>query len=159
MASNGMLLNVGDCNIGRGIWPTLRPKSRAFSSGAFEAWISDLGQSLVDHWTDFVTDQFECPHHMFMVHAEPLDSRDEMIAAGFLHQTRNLFSAFFRCTDDEAIVDQSIEFGSLVLLGGHSIGHSEAAKNLVAGRNRRSNISDSCFTVCSNNYVAQHWEI
>ena len=94
-----------------------------------------------------------------MIHAQPLNARDEAVAARFPHQTGNLFGTFFRRADDEAIVDQSIELSLLVFRDGCSIGHSEAAKDLVAGRNRWSNISNGCLTVSRHNNVAQHREV
>jgi hypothetical protein len=68
-------------------------------------------ECLPDQRCNLVTQQLDRAHDMPVLHAEPLDTGDQPVAACSPHQINNICGAFLRRADNEAVVDEVLEFG------------------------------------------------
>ena len=116
-------------------------------------------ECLLDQRCNLVTQQLDRAHDMPVLHAEPLDTSDQPIAACSPHQMRNICGAFLGRADNEAVVDEVLELGVCFRVTDDSSEKAPIAKDPVAFSNGRSDIADRRLPIRRNDDIPQYRKI
>src|SRR6516225_11872742 len=108
---------------------------------------------------DLAAEQFDCAHHVPVLHAHPLNTCNEPIAAGSPHQIGNLGTAFFRGTDYEPICNKVLEFRMGLRIADNASEQAPITKNPVALGDGRPDIANGGFPIRRHHNITQDWEI